>query len=132
MSDRGVVALVDDDPAVLDSLKFLLEAAGYPVAAYDSATAFLDDSPAHLACLIVDHHMPTMTGLELVARLREASVMLPALLITGAPSPAIAARAKQLGVEMLEKPVPESDMLKFIDAHPAAHSGPHPGPPPAC
>ena len=43
MSGSQVVALVDDDLAVLDSLKFLLETAGYTVATYSSATAFLAD-----------------------------------------------------------------------------------------
>lgn len=118
MSDHGVVAVVDDDLAVLESLKFLLESAGYTVAAYHSATEFLDDRPARPACLIVDQHMPRMTGLDLVARLREAAASVPTLLITAAPSPGIVARARQLGIEMLEKPVGEFDILKFIDAHP--------------
>ena len=115
--DSHVIAVIDDDPAVLDSLKFLLESAGYTVAAYSSASAFLDDRLARPACLIVDQHMPAMTGLDLVAHLRQAAAPIPALLITGAPSPAIAARASQLDIEMLEKPAGENDVLKFIDAH---------------
>jgi FixJ family two-component response regulator len=118
MSGSGVVAVVDDDLAVLDSLKFLLVTAGYTVAAYNSATAFLDDRLTRPACLIVDQHMPGMTGLELVARLREEEdAAVPALLITGAPSAAIEARARRLGIEMLEKPPAEHDVLTFIDAH---------------
>jgi FixJ family two-component response regulator len=117
MLDHGVVAVVDDDLAVLDSLKFLLDSAGHTVAAYHSATEFLDQRPAHPACLIVDQHMPGMTGLDLVARLRDTAAALPTLLITAAPSPAIVARARQLGVEMLEKPADAADILKFIDAH---------------
>ena len=104
MSGSRIVAVIDDDAAVLDSLKFLLETAGYSVAAYASATAFLDDRSSSPACLIVDQHMPMMTGLELIARLRQEAAELPALLITGAPTSAIAARANELGVEMLEKP----------------------------
>ena len=109
--------MVDDDLAVLQSLKFLLETVGYSVAAYRSAAEFLKDEAARPACLIVDQHMPAMTGLELVARLREMEAAVPALLITGSPSPAIAARAFQLGVAMLEKPPLEDDVLSFIDAH---------------
>ena len=117
MSGGRVVAVIDDDAAVLDSLKFLLETAGYSVAAYDSATSFLDDRLSRPACLIVDQHMPMMTGLELIARLRQEAAEVPVLLITGAPTSAIAARANELGVEMLEKPPAEDDVLSFIDAH---------------
>ncbi len=117
MSGSRVVALIDDDLAVLDSLRFLLETAGYTVAAYSSATEFLGDPSARPACLIVDHHMPMMTGLDLVARLRQEAAPVPVLLITGSPSPAIVARAKRLGAEMLEKPPAEAELLTFIDAH---------------
>ena len=112
-----VVALVDDDLAVLDSLKFLLELDGYPVATYNSATAFLDDRATDPACLIADQHMPGMTGLELATQLRGDGIGIPILLITGSPSPAIVARAAQLGIDVLDKPPNESDVLKFISAH---------------
>ena len=118
MSNSRVVALIDDDLAVLASLKFLLELAGYRVAAYSSASAFLDDHGTGAACLIVDHHMPHMTGLELAARVRAEGSAIPLLLVTGSPSPAIAARAAELGIEaVLEKPPNERDLLRFIDAH---------------
>jgi len=115
----GAVAVVDDDPAVLDSLKFLLEVAGHKVATYASAAAFLAERAAKHPCLILDHHMPGMTGLELAARLHADGSAIPVLLITGSPSPAIAARAAQLGIEkVLEKPPDEDDLLSFVDAHP--------------
>jgi len=115
---RAVVAIVDDDPEVLDSLKFLLEVTGHKVAAYASAAAFLEDRETSPTCLILDHHMPHMTGLELVAQLRLEGTDVPVLLITSSPSPAIAARAAQLGVDkVLEKPLDEHDLLRFLDAH---------------
>ena len=114
----GPVAVVDDDPAVLDSLKFLLELAGHPVATYRSAIAFLEDRTAQPACLILDHHMPRMTGLELAARLRAQGGGIPVLLITGSPSPAIIARAAELGIKkVLDKPPTEDELLSFVDAH---------------
>jgi two-component system, LuxR family, response regulator FixJ len=114
----GVVAVVDDDPAVLDSLRFLLEVAGHKVASYGSAAAFFADRAANHSCLILDHHMPEMTGLELAARLRGVGRNIPVLLITGAPSQAIVARAAQLGIEkVLEKPPDEDDLLSFVNAH---------------
>jgi two-component system, LuxR family, response regulator FixJ len=112
------VAIVDDDPAVLESLKFLLEVAGHPVVVYASAAKFLEDRGARPTCLIVDQHMPAMTGLELVARLRGSPADLPAMLITGLPSPAIVARAAQLGIgKVLEKPPAEAELLGFVEMH---------------
>jgi FixJ family two-component response regulator len=114
----GLVALVDDDPAVLDSLKFLLEVIGCKVATYASGRAFLESRVREAACLIVDQHMPGMTGLELAQKLREEGSSLPLLLMTGSPSPAIVARAALLGVEgVLEKPPDEDDLLKFVNTH---------------
>jgi two-component system, LuxR family, response regulator FixJ len=112
------VAIVDDDPAVLDSLQFLLEVAGHTVAVFASAAKFLAADGLHPACLIVDQHMPGMTGLELAERLRSEGVEVPVMLITGSPSPAIVARAAQLGIrKVLEKPPTEAELLNFIAAH---------------
>src|ERR1700730_9358969 len=101
---RGVVAVVDDDPAVLASLKFLLEVLGHEVATYPSALAFLDararsPDPFLSPSLIIDQHMSRITGLELVQKLRETGTELPTLLITGSLSQAIKYRAIELGVE---------------------------------
>jgi two-component system response regulator FixJ len=112
-----VVAIVDDDSAVLDSLKFLLEVVGYPVATYASAREYLSDGATEHACMIVDQHMPGMTGLELVQRLRDEGASVPVLLITGSSSSAIIARAARLGVQkVLEKPPEEDDLLTFVRA----------------
>jgi two-component system response regulator FixJ len=114
----GTVAVVDDDPAVLDSLRFLLEAAGHRVATYPSAVAFLADCGTQPACLILDQHMPQMTGLELAAELQAAGRPTPVLLITALAAPAVVARAAQLGIEkVLEKPLHEDDLLSFVNAH---------------
>jgi two-component system, LuxR family, response regulator FixJ len=111
------VAIVDDDHDVLDSLKFLLEVIGHQVAIYTSAEAFLEDRDSAPACLIIDQHMPRMTGLDLAERLRNDRVSIPILLITGSPSPAIVARAALLGiVKVLEKPPEEADLLNFVNA----------------
>jgi FixJ family two-component response regulator len=112
------IAVVDDDAAVLESFQFMLELAGFQVAAYSSAIAFLDSGRIRPCCLILDQHMPLMTGLELTARLRASAIDVPVLLVTGAPSPAIVARAAELGVEkVLEKPPTEGDLLSFVSMH---------------
>jgi two-component system, LuxR family, response regulator FixJ len=112
------VAIVDDDLAVLDSLKFLLEVVGLTVRTYASAAAFLEDRTARPACLILDQHMPQMTGLELAAQLRTDGLGIPVLLFSAQLSPAILARAAQLGIEkVLVKPPLEDELLGFVDAH---------------
>ena len=110
-------AIVDDDAAVLDSLRFLLEVAGHHVATYASAAAFLADRATRPGCLIIDHHMPQMTGLELIAQLRAAGEPARIMLITGSSSAAIRARAAELGVaKVVEKPPLEDELLEFVAA----------------
>lgn len=116
-ADRRKVAIVDDDDAVRESLRFLLEVQGHLVATFASAAEFLNAELQHFACLILDHHMPDMTGLELATRLRADGARIPILLTTGSPSPAIVARAAELGIErVLEKPPGDQDLLDFISA----------------
>ena len=112
------VGIVDDDPAVRESLRFLLDVSGYPATTFESAEDFLaNHERGTLAGLILDHHMPLVTGLELVARLRAAGNTLPILLITGSPSPAIVARASALGVaRVVDKPPSEDELLRFVAA----------------
>jgi len=111
------VAIVDDDAGVLDSLRFLLEVAGHNVAAYRSAEAFLASGDRVADCLIVDHHMPHMTGLELVAQLNNYVRTPNIMLITGSSTPAIRERAADLGVaKVVEKPLCGDDLLDFVNA----------------
>ena len=111
------VAIVDDDAAVRDSLRFLLEIIGYSVETFASAAEFLKTDKQHLACLFLDYQMPEMSGIELAERLRADGSDIPILLITGSSSPAIVARAAELGItRVLEKPPTEEDLLDFINA----------------
>ncbi len=100
----------------VSSLQFLLETAGFSVAAFNSAAQFLNEAKtAELACLVVDQHMPDQTGLQLVGRLRGDGFTLPIALITGSPSPDLIRLARQLGVEqVLEKPLDDEVLLDFI------------------
>jgi two-component system response regulator FixJ len=112
-----MVGVVDDDDAVRDSLQFLLETAGFCVAAYNSAAQFLNEaSPGDLECLLVDQHMPDLTGLQFISRLRDLGVALPIALITGSYSPDLARLARDLGVtSVLEKPLDDDILLDFIE-----------------
>jgi two-component system, LuxR family, response regulator FixJ len=116
-AERRNIAIVDDDLAVRDSLRFLLEVIGHLVETFASAAEFLKANIQHFACLILDHHMPNMTGLQLAERLRADGVGIPILLVTGSPSPAIVARAAELGIErVLEKPLNDEDLLDFVNS----------------
>ena len=109
------VAIVDNDDAVLDSYRFVLETAGFLVATYLSAIEYLESRDASARCMILDHHMPHMTGLELAAALRDRAVSIPILLVTSSPSSATVLRAAELGiVKVLEKPPEEQDLLQFL------------------
>ena len=114
--DRSpVVVVVDDDVAVRNSLKFSLELEGFAVRLYADAHALLDDSELpSFGCLLIDQHMPGMTGLQLLAELRSRSVTLPALLITGHPAPDLPRRAAEFGVPLLEKPLLGNGLLEAI------------------
>src|SRR3954447_3366479 len=112
------VGVVDDDRAVLESFQFMLELAGFAVLTYDSAVAYLAADGARPSCLILDQHMPYMTGLELAAALQSTGCEIPIMLITAAPSPDLIARASTCGVkQVVAKPPPEEDVLAFVSAH---------------
>lgn len=116
-ASRRTIAIIDDDTAVLGSLQVLLEVIGYPVQTFASAEEFLKAELRHFAGLILDHHMPQMTGLELAERLRADGAAIPILLVTGSPSPTVVTRAAKLGIErVLEKPPLEEDLLDFINS----------------
>jgi len=112
------VAVVDDDEAVRDSLRFLLETAGYSVATYGSAAQFLELAmPGDFSCLVLDQHMPDITGLQLAARLHCQGARLPIVLITGSPSPDLARVAHDAGVtRVMEKPLDDEALLAFVAA----------------
>ncbi|MGD0429717.1 MAG: response regulator [Acetobacteraceae bacterium] len=114
----GIVAIVDDYVPLLDSLRRLLEAEGHEVLTYASPASFLADRGHPPACLIVDYNMPGMTGLELVARLRQEGSKIPVLLTTGMLSPRVVECATRVGVEaVLEKPAEPDALLRFVNEY---------------
>lgn len=111
-----LVAVVDDDDAVRDSLRFLLNSAGYGVATYASGVQFLQEAPlGELACLVVDQQMPDLTGIQTIARLRALGVNLRVALITSSPSPELVRLAQELGADVvLEKPLDDDKLFRFV------------------
>ena len=110
-----LVIVVDDDAAVRNSLKFLLEIDGFAVRTYESAQELArGDDSSDCRCLIVDHEMPHMTGFELVAALRKEGSEVPVILISGNVTPALKTRASNLGVTVIEKAIMGDGLIELI------------------
>jgi uncharacterized protein (DUF2267 family)/DNA-binding NarL/FixJ family response regulator len=112
----GSVIVVDDDAAVRNSLKFCLELEGFDVRVYEGGKELLADAGLSSAsCLVIDQYMPGMTGVELVDRLRERYVDVPAILITAKASDELRRRAALSGVrQVLEKPLEDCGLFEGI------------------
>ncbi len=110
-----MVNIIDDDDAVRDSTRALLESYGYEVRDHASAEQFLRDDGARPECLLVDQHMPGMTGLDLLEHLRAKGDRTPALMMTGRSDPSLEPRATRIGVKLLHKPVPEDQLVSWIE-----------------
>ena len=110
------VFIVDDDEAVRDSLRWLLEANGYQVQAFESAEVFLETyDPEQIGVLIADVRMPGMSGLELQEALIARNAPLPIVFITGhGDVPMAVSTIKKGAVDFLEKPFNESDLRDIV------------------
>jgi two-component system response regulator FixJ len=110
------IFIVDDDDAVRDSLRMLLESHGMRVADYASAVDFARHCrPGRGDCLILDQHLPDLNGLDFLASREGSRLGISVILLTGRGDAAIRARAYVLGVsDYLEKPVSEEHLLPAI------------------
>jgi two-component system, LuxR family, response regulator FixJ len=110
-----VVAIVDDDAAVCNSLKFSLELEGFAVRTYGSGAELLaaNDLVA-VNCLVIDQRMPAMSGMDLIAELRDRGVRTPAILIISQPAAALSARAATAGIPIVEKPLLGNALVERI------------------
>jgi FixJ family two-component response regulator len=110
-----VVAVVDDDAAVGNSLRFSLELEGFRVRVFSTGGAVLHASDLDdCACFVVDQNMPGLSGLDLIARLRDRQPSPPVILITTHPSTATRKRAALAGVAIVEKPFLGNALLDAI------------------
>ena len=110
------VYLVDDDADVRDAMVFLLESEGLPVRAYAEPQSLLDElDGSSRGCLILDVRLPQMDGLQLLQALRERSVEMPAIFISGHGDIPLAVRAVQAGaLDFLEKPFRDEVLLEKV------------------
>jgi len=114
----GLIYVVDDDDAFRDSLRWLLESAGYRVALFASAEKFLSSYRAGSgACLLLDVRMPGISGLELQAELNRRGDGTPIIFLTGHGDVPMAVEAVKNGAfDFIQKPFVNSRLLALIEA----------------
>jgi FixJ family two-component response regulator len=112
-----VIAIVDDDKSVRESLAGFVESVGYEVALFSSAEEFLRSAPQRddLRCLILDVRLPGMSGFELYTQLNVSSRSIPTIFITAHADPAVAVWATKPGVvKVLFKPFQPGVLLEAV------------------
>ena len=112
----STVFVVDDDRAIRDAMRDLLQENGYRVEVFADGPAFFEAyRPASKGCLLVDALMPGMSGVELIERLKGEGDQLPAIVITGHGAVPMAVQAMKAGaVDFIEKPVGHEDLLASV------------------
>ena len=117
--DKEFVYIVDDDEAVRDSLRWLLEGNGFFVKSFESSEKLLEIAHAKTfelrGCLILDVRMPGITGIELHDELLNLGIDLPIIFITGHGSVSLAVRSMKKGaVDFLEKPFNDKQLCALV------------------
>lgn len=113
----GTVHVVDDDPAVRDALKLLLESEGYEVSGFPSALDMLSSlGPESAGCVIADVRMPQVSGLDLLIEMKTRNLRLPVIIVTGHADVPLAVEAmKRDAVDFLEKPFDDDALLAAVE-----------------
>ena len=116
MPEWAKVVVIDDDEAVLDSLRVLIESEGLKVETFERASIFLQRFEGRLpGCLVTDVRMPDMDGLELLQALAARGPLPPVIVITGHGEVPMAVQAMKLGArDFIEKPFDTSDLMTSI------------------
>jgi FixJ family two-component response regulator len=110
------VFIIDDEKAMRESLKTLMETVGLNSKTYSSADKFLEDYDQKIhGCLVVDVRLPGMSGLELQAKLIQEGIKLPVIVITGHGDVPMAVQAMKMGaLNFIEKPFRDQVLLDNI------------------
>jgi RNA polymerase sigma factor (sigma-70 family) len=116
MSQGPVVFVVDDDPSIRSSLKFLMSSVGLQVEGFDSADALLKRNlPDAPSCLVLDVRLPGLSGLDFQRQLAARNCRIPIIFITGHGDIPMSVRAMKAGaVEFLTKPFRDQDLLDAV------------------
>ena len=127
MQETGAsVKIVDDDPAVRDSLKWLMESVNLPVKSFSTGMEFLDsDASEEPGCVILDIRMPGMSGIDVFEELQSRESAIPVIFLTGHGDVHLAVRAMKSGAfDFVEKPFNDQvllDMIQKAIRHDAAY-----------
>jgi two-component system response regulator FixJ len=118
MSDKGKVYVIDDDEAMRDSLRFLLDSADFDVALFETALNFLDALPSlDFGCVVSDVRMPGLDGIELLKRMKASHSAFPIVIMTGHGDVPLAVEAMKLGaIDFLEKPFEDDRLIGMVEA----------------
>src|SRR5246127_3122527 len=116
MTQASVVFVVDDDPSVRSSLKFLMTSVGLQVESFDSADALLKRKlPDAPSCLVLDVRLRGLSGLDFQRELAARNCHMPIIFITGHGDIPMSVRAMKAGaVEFLTKPFRDQDLLDAV------------------
>lgn len=116
--ERPLVRVIDDDASVRDSISLLLRTVGLRCVSYASPEDFLADlEPEVPGCLVLDVRMPRMSGLALQDLMRERSIDLPIVFISGHSDVPLAVKAMRAGAaDFLEKPLHDQTLLDSVHA----------------
>ncbi len=116
MHSNPTVFVVDDDPAIRESLRWLIESVGLNVKIFTTAQEFLGEyDPSNPGCLVLDIRMPGMSGLDLQNELATRHINIPILIITGHAEVPVAVRAMKAGaLDFIEKPFSDQLLLDRI------------------
>ena len=111
-----MIFILDDDEGVRDSLRLLLECEGLEAREFASCREFLDaDDGAEGDCLILDVHLPGMSGIELLETMRRRGDMLPVIVISGRIDTTTRNRARAAGaLAVVEKPYQVEEVLDLV------------------
>lgn len=111
----ATVHVVDDDEGVRDSLRVLLEMAGFTVRTHANAAALLAAARETVGCVLSDVRMPEIDGLELQRRLNESGLNLPVILMTAHGGVRTAVSGMKAGaVDFLEKPFDDDELFSAV------------------
>jgi RNA polymerase sigma factor (sigma-70 family) len=116
MTRASVVFVVDDDPSVRSSLKFLLSTVGLQVESFESAETFLQrKSPDAPSCLVLDVRLRGLSGLDFQRELAARNIRIPIVFVTGHGDIPMSVRAMKAGaIEFLTKPYRDQDLLDAV------------------
>jgi len=116
MTTAATVFVVDDDPAMRDSMRWLIESVGLKVEAFANADSFMEEFSGDVpGCLVLDVRMPGTSGMELLDTLKNRGVQLPIIMISGHGDVPMAVQALKRGaMDFLEKPFRDQELLEQI------------------